>query len=110
MTSKLVEKECSACSNITPALSEKRIKALMHELNPGWQLNNDQTTITRVFEFKGYYKTMALVNAIAWVAHREGHHPDMQISYNRCIVNYTTHAMNGLSENDFICAAKVDAL
>jgi len=53
---------------------------------------------------------MAFVNAIAWMAHQEDHHPDLEVSYNFCRVRYTTHAIGGLSENDFICAAKVDAL
>jgi len=66
--------------------------------------------IYRDFEFKNYYKTIAFVNAVAWMAHQENHHPDLSVSYNRCRVQYSTHAIGGLSENDFICAAKVDAL
>jgi 4a-hydroxytetrahydrobiopterin dehydratase len=66
--------------------------------------------IGKRFDFKNYYQTMAFVNAVAWIAHQEGHHPDLSVSYNTCRVNYTTHAIGGLSENDFICAAKVDAL
>jgi len=66
--------------------------------------------IYREFTFKNYYKTMAFVNAVAWIAHQENHHPDLSVGYNRCLVRYSTHAIQGLSENDFICAAKVDAL
>ena len=53
---------------------------------------------------------MAFVNAVAWLSHREDHHPELQVGYNRCRVEYWTHAIGGLSENDFICAAKLDAL
>ena len=66
--------------------------------------------ITKTYEFKNYYQTMAFVNAAAWISHREDHHPDMTVGYNKCRVDYSTHAINGLSENDFICAAKLDAL
>jgi 4a-hydroxytetrahydrobiopterin dehydratase len=75
---------------------------------PGWELIDGR--ISRRFEFRNYYQTMAFVNAVAWIAHRENHHPDMEISYKICTVQYSTHAVGGLSENDFICAAKVDAL
>jgi 4a-hydroxytetrahydrobiopterin dehydratase len=76
----------------------------------GWSLNDAGTRISKTYQFKNYYQTMAFVNAVAWVAHHEDHHPDMEVSWNRCVVRYTTHAINGLSENDFICAAKVDRL
>ncbi len=66
--------------------------------------------IYRLFKFKNYYETIAFVNAVAWIANQEDHHPDMDVSYNRCLVRYTTHAIGGLSENDFICAAKINAL
>ena len=110
MTTKLVSKTCQACSTSTPSLSAARIKTLLQQLHTDWELQDAQTQITRTFTFKGYYRTMAYVNAIAWIAHTEGHHPDMQVSYNQCVVHFMTHAINGLSENDFICAAKVDAL
>lgn len=66
--------------------------------------------LERVFAFKNYYETMAFVNAVAWIAHREDHHPDIAAGYKSCMVRYVTHAIGGLSENDFICAAKIDAL
>jgi 4a-hydroxytetrahydrobiopterin dehydratase len=66
--------------------------------------------IRREFRFKNFYETMAFVNAVAWISHREDHHPDLELGYNRCVVHYSTHAIGGLSENDFICAARVDAL
>ena len=74
----------------------------------GWEFKDG--VITKTYEFKNYYQTMAFVNAVAWVSHREDHHPDMTVGYNKCKVDYSTHAIGGLSENDFICAAKIDAL
>ena len=75
-----------------------------------WSLQDATQCIERTFRFKNYYETMAFVNAVAWIAHQEDHHPDMVVGYNRCLVRYTTHAVKGLSENDFICAAKIDTL
>jgi 4a-hydroxytetrahydrobiopterin dehydratase len=74
----------------------------------GWEFQNG--AIVKRFDFKNYYQTMAFVNAVAWIAHTEEHHPDMEVSYRACRILYSTHAVGGLSENDFICAAKVDAL
>ncbi|MEJ2509770.1 MAG: 4a-hydroxytetrahydrobiopterin dehydratase [Gammaproteobacteria bacterium] len=76
----------------------------------GWTLDNDGKVIYREYRFKNYYQTIAFVNALAWIAHQEDHHPDLEVGYNRCLVRYSTHAIGGLSENDFICAAKVNAL
>ncbi len=75
---------------------------------PGWQREGDE--IRKTFSFKNYYHTMAFVNASAWVSHREDHHPDMSVHYNRCIVAYSTHDAGGITLNDLICAAKLDAL
>jgi pterin-4a-carbinolamine dehydratase len=67
-------------------------------------------SLERTWKFTDFHRTMAFVNAVAWIAHVEDHHPDLEVGYNRCRMRYTTHAIGGLSENDFICAAKVDAL
>ena len=75
---------------------------------PGWALTDG--AIQKRFDFADYHRTMAFVNAVAWVAHGEDHHPDLQVSYNRCTVRFNTHSVGGISVNDFICAAKVDAL
>ena len=75
---------------------------------PGWVLADG--AIQKRFDFGDYHRTMAFVNALAWISHREDHHPDLQVGYNKCRVEYSTHAIGGLSENDFICAAKADAL
>lgn len=74
----------------------------------GWVLEDG--VIAKKYTFKDHYQTMAFVNAAAWISHRENHHPDISIGYNQCRVTYVTHAIDGLSENDFICAAKLDAL
>jgi len=70
----------------------------------------DGGALKKVYRFKNYYETLAFVNALAYMVHREDHHPDLQVSYNRCEVRYNTHSVNGISENDFISAAKADAL
>jgi 4a-hydroxytetrahydrobiopterin dehydratase len=75
---------------------------------PGW--TREGPAIARTFHFKNYYRTVAFVNAVAWIAHRENHHPDIAFGYKTCTIRYTTHALGGLSENDFICAAKINAL
>ena len=106
-TSELINKKCVACEGDIPALTQNKVDSLLQQLD-GW-MQYDRI-IGKTFEFKNYYQTMAFVNAMAWLSHREDHHPDMSVSYNKCHVEYTTHAINGLSENDFICAAKVDAL
>ena len=105
----LSSKRCRPCEGKVPALTQSEVQHFLSRC-PGWNVNSDYTEIHKDFEFKGYYKTIAFVNAIAWIAQNEGHHPDLEVSYNRCIVRYSTHAIQGLSENDFICAAKVDAL
>ena len=106
----LSQKHCQACAGEGTALDQSTVDTLMAQLSPGWHLDSEHRTITKEFHFKGFYKTMAFVNAVAWIANEEQHHPDLAVSYNRCIVHYTTHAISDLSENDFICAAKIDNL
>ena len=103
----LAHKKCRPCEGGVSPLKPQEIELLLVQL-PEWQLRNG--AITKSYEFKNYYQTMAFVNAVAWIAHREDHHPDMTAGYNKCTVDYSTHAIGGLSENDFICAAKIDAL
>ena len=103
----LTSKQCKPCEGGTPPLPQDEINILMKQLD-GWVQHD--SLIGKTFNFKNYYQTMAFVNAVAWLSHREDHHPDLNVGYNKCRVEYTTHAVNGLSENDFICAAKVDAL
>jgi len=77
---------------------------------PGWKVDGDSDSISREFRFPDYFHTMAFVNAVASIAHREDHHPDLEVGYGYCRTTFTTHAIKGLSENDFICAAKIDLL
>lgn len=91
------------------ALSRAEAEKLLNEI-PGWVLSDAASEITRTWKFGNYYETLAFVNALAWVAHREDHHPDLEVGYNRCTVRFSTHSVNGLSENDFICAARINAL
>ena len=74
----------------------------------GWAIEGD--ILAKTFAFADYHRTMAFVNAVAWIAHREDHHPDIAFSYNRATLRFNTHSVGGISLNDFICAAKVDAL
>ncbi|MDT8437453.1 MAG: 4a-hydroxytetrahydrobiopterin dehydratase [Wenzhouxiangellaceae bacterium] len=105
----LTERKCTPCEGGMEPLSPAAANALLQRI-PGWVLAEDGKRITRRFEFKGFYKTVAFINALAWIANSEGHHPDFEAGYNYCVVHYTTHAIDGLSDNDFICAAKVNAL
>ncbi|MCB1554074.1 MAG: 4a-hydroxytetrahydrobiopterin dehydratase [Xanthomonadales bacterium] len=77
---------------------------------PGWSAIEDGAAIGRSYAFSDYYHTMAFVNALAYVAHREDHHPDLGVHYNRCVVRFSTHDCGGVTANDLICAAKADAL
>jgi 4a-hydroxytetrahydrobiopterin dehydratase len=77
---------------------------------PGWEQADEGKAITRTFRFKDYHRTMAFVNALAFVAHVEDHHPDLGVHYDRVVVRYSTHDVGGLSENDFTCAAKAELL
>ena len=103
----LLKKKCAPCAPGTPPLDDARVRELLATV-PGWQLAGKE--IVKTFEFKNFYQTMAFVNAAAWIANREDHHPDLEVSYKRCKIRYATHSIGGLSENDFICAAKMDAL
>jgi len=101
----------ASCIHAHDALSAADIEGLL-PLVPGWRVDND--TLVRAFAFKNYHETMAFVNALAWISHREDHHPELTVTYKNCVVRYDTHSVNdgagGLSDNDFICAAKAGAL
>ena len=103
----LARKKCKPCEGGVDPLTPEQVRPMLKGLQ-GWAL--DGKMIAKTYEFKNYFETMAFVNAAAWVSHREDHHPDMLVGYNQCRVSYVTHAIDGLSENDFICAAKLDAL
>jgi 4a-hydroxytetrahydrobiopterin dehydratase len=103
----LARKKCVPCEGGVAPLTPEQVKPLLKGLS-GWSL--DGKRIAKTYRFKNYFETMAFVNAAAWISHREDHHPDMLVGYGECRVSYVTHAIDGLSENDFICAAKLDAL
>ncbi len=107
--SDLSQRHCKACEGGASPLTPQEASALATVL-PNWELDTDHQKIRRQFTFANFHETMAFVNALAWVAHQEDHHPDLEVGYARVTVHYQTHAVGGLSENDFICAAKVDAL
>ena len=105
----LVHRHCAACTPGTPPLTPEAAQELLSQVT-GWGLSDDGKAIEQTFKFKNFYETIAFVNALAWVANREDHHPDLQVGYNRCAVQFSTHSIGGLSDNDFICAAKIDVL
>ncbi len=106
--SDLLNQQCKPCEGGVPPLTPTEVEALMAQV-PAWQ-PLDHSAIQRTFKFKNYYETMAFVSAVAWIAHQQDHHPELEVHYSRCVVRYSTHAVGGLSQNDFICAARVDAL
>jgi len=107
--SELTKKHCAPCTGQTPRVAPTEVARLLADL-PGYKADLLVGSISKVYEFDDFYETMAFVNAVAYVAHVEDHHPELSVSYNRCTVTYSTHAIGGLSENDFICAAKIEAL
>ena len=110
MSDKLANKHCKPCEGGVQPLSPAQGSELLAALHDDWRLSDDGLEISRVFEFPAYGRTIAFTNAVAWIAISEGHHPVLTVSYGSCMVSYTTHAINGLSDNDFICAAKIDRL
>ncbi|MBT8080698.1 MAG: 4a-hydroxytetrahydrobiopterin dehydratase [Gammaproteobacteria bacterium] len=106
--SDLLTKRCAPCEGGVEPLTEVAAQNMLGELHPDWQLSDDAKWISREFEFPAFARTIAFVNAVAWIATTEGHHPRLIVDYGRCTVKFRTTAIDGLSENDFICAAKVD--
>jgi 4a-hydroxytetrahydrobiopterin dehydratase len=105
----LTNKHCVPCEGGVDTIKREAAEQMLADL-PGWELSDDGKMISRRFEFKGFFRTMSFINAMAWVVNNENHHPDFSAGYNYCDVGFTTHAIDGLSENDFICAARINAL
>ena len=105
----LAHEHCVARKGVEHQIVDSQRDALM-ALLPGWELQPVAGGIVKDFKFKDYHRTMAFVNAVAWIAHAEDHHPDLEVGYNHCRVRYSTHDVGGLSRNDFVCAAKVELL
>jgi 4a-hydroxytetrahydrobiopterin dehydratase len=108
LTRELLTRQCQHAEN---ALSDADIRAYLDAV-VGWELA--ESRIIKTYSFKNYYETLAFINAIAYVIHAEDHHPEITLTYNQCVIKFDTHSVNGgrggLSENDFICAAKVDMI
>lgn len=109
MPSELAQEQCQLLAKGAPALDAHSIQSML-ALVADWKFDPLKQHITKAFTFRDYYQTIAFVNAVAWIAEQQNHHPDLQVSYKQCTVTYTTHSVNGLSRNDFICAARIDAL
>jgi 4a-hydroxytetrahydrobiopterin dehydratase len=105
----LSEKHCQACGPGTPPLDEAALAPLLAQV-PAWQRAEGGAVLQRDFTFDSYWAGLGFVNAVAWIAQQEKHHPDMELGYKKARVRFTTHAAQGLTENDFIGAAKVDRL
>jgi 4a-hydroxytetrahydrobiopterin dehydratase len=106
----LAERRCVPCEGGTAPLTRGAADELLLRLDPAWTLDEKATSLRREFSFRDFYRTMSFVNAVAHVANIEDHHPDLEVGYSLCRVRYSTHAIGGLSENDFICAAKLDQI
>jgi 4a-hydroxytetrahydrobiopterin dehydratase len=106
----LSDKKCAPCEGGVPPLTFAAASVLREQLHPDWQIAGDAKSLQRTLKFKDFYRTMSFVNALAHIANIEDHHPDLEVGYNRCHITFTTHSIGGLSQNDFICAAKIDRL
>ena len=104
----LSEKKCVPCEGGIAALTKADAETLRTKLAADWKLADDAKSIRREFKFQDFYRAMSFTNAIAHIANIEDHHPDIEVGWGYCRVVFSTHAIQGLSENDFICAAKID--
>lgn len=108
--SHLKDRRCKPREGGVAPYTRGEARALLAQLDSRWKLDRKGVALRRELRFKDFYRTMSFVNALAHVANAEDHHPDLEVGYDYCNVSYSTHAICGLSENDFICAAKLDAL
>ena len=108
--SELASKKCVPCEGGVQPLSRPDAQNLMKQLKPEWRLADDTKSIASEWKFRNFFHTMSFVNAVAHIANTQDHHPDLEVGYSYCRIRYNTHAIGGLSENDFICAAKVENL
>lgn len=108
--SDLTAKKCIPCEGGVDPLTRDRAQTLLKQLDSEWQLSEDGQSIQREWKFRNFFHTMSFVNAVAHIANAEDHHPDMEVGYGVCRLKFMTHAIQGLTENDFICAAKVDQI
>ncbi len=106
---KLIESKCVPCEGGTPPLTKEQAEALLPQV-PEWKLMVDDKTLWREYKFNNFADAMDFANKIAVLADKEGHHPNLTVSWGKVLVELSTHEIGGLSENDFILAAKIDAL
>jgi 4a-hydroxytetrahydrobiopterin dehydratase len=106
----LADKKCVPCEGGAAPLSRAEATTLRAQLHDDWKLAEDAKSLKRALKFKDFYRTMSFVNAVAHIANTEDHHPDLEVGYDYCRITYATHSIGGLSQNDFICAAKIDLL
>ncbi len=110
MDKDLLKAHCIPCEGGVAPLTGAALAQFQAKVDPAWKISDDKTYIRRVFIFKNFAAAMALANKIADIAETEGHHPDLAVSWGKLAVTLSTHAIGGLSENDFILARKIDAL
>lgn len=108
MSDSLTKRHCVPCEGGVPPLTAEQVGEYLAQI-PGWKVSEDGKKISKVFSFKNFHETMEFVNKVADIANAEDHHPDMQVSYSKVTVELWTHAIGGLSDNDFIVAAKIEA-
>jgi 4a-hydroxytetrahydrobiopterin dehydratase len=106
----LADRKCVPCEGTAAPLGRAECERLLAGLAPGWRLASDGKSLHHDFKFRDFYRAMSFVNCIAHLANLEDHHPDLAIGYGYVHLSYTSHAIKGLSENDFICAAKIDRI
>jgi len=104
------DRHCKPCEGGVEPFTATETESALAALHAAWQLGDDGRSIVREFRFPAFSRTIAFANAVAWIATTEGHHPELTVSYGRCAVSFKTTAIDGLSDNDFICAAKVDRI
>ncbi len=108
--SNLAKKKCIPCEGGIAPFNPAQAQELLQQLNPDWMVIDDAHLLVREFQFKDFAEAMAFANKVGEIAEAEGHHPDLNIGWGRVAIELTTHAIEGLSENDFIVAAKIDEL
>jgi len=91
-------------------MEASQVTQQLESLKNDWQLDDSGTVILFDFKFKDYYQTISFVNSLAWIANQQDHHPDLEVGYNHCLVKYSTHSLNALSDKDFTCAHLIEAL
>ncbi|MEL6573110.1 MAG: 4a-hydroxytetrahydrobiopterin dehydratase [Pseudomonadota bacterium] len=106
----LSQQSCAACDGWVPPLTDTDVTRLKGQLDPAWEMDAEAQTLIRKFTFKGFAKAIYTANLAAYLSDKEGHHADVSFGWGYCTVTYTSHELGRLSENDFICAAKLDAM